>query len=60
MKQLHTMNELVVQSDFGWGLEPVCCWLLLVAASLFLLSLLSSLLLSHLPSYLSSLSPLLC
>ena len=26
-KQLHTMNELVVEGDFEWGLEPVCCWL---------------------------------
>ena len=38
------MDELVMEGDFEWGLELVCCWLLLVAASFgfFALSLLIS------------------
>ena len=50
-KQLHTMNELVVDGDFDWGFEPVCCWFF--AGSCFFLFLLS--LSSHLSPCLSSL-----
>ena len=38
-KQFHTMNELVVEGDFEWCLELVCCWLVLVAASFCFVSL---------------------